>query len=309
MIPVAAGVALLAAAIAVRGESSCPAAGDVEARVRALLPASAADARNAAGVEARLERSPGRLRIALLRPDGALAGERIIEGDHGCDELAEAAAVVVASWASDERAALDPPALPVVPSLAARPAPAAAAVAAPAAPPARPALELGGGVGASLAGAAAPAGLLSASWAPGTGRRVAARLTGLLTGTRDLTLPGGSARWRRWSLALGPELRGGAGRLDGRLELEPHAALAAAWLVVEGRGFQQAQRHGSLVAGAEAGLRLGLRGGRLRPLRPFLELAGCWWPGRSVAYQAPDSAETVLPAFELFMTLGIALVR
>jgi hypothetical protein len=58
-----------------------------------------------------------------------------------------------------------------------------------------------------------------------------------------------------------------------------------------------------MIAGAEAGVRLGLR---RRGWGPCLDVGGWYWPGRTVAYQEPDQAQTVLPAFELLLTLGVA---
>jgi hypothetical protein len=308
MLPLLAGAGLFAAAIAVSGETSCPSASDVQARVGALLPAGADDGRSGAA-QAWLEGGQGQLKIALVRPDGAVAGERVIEGEHGCDELADAAAVVLAAWMSDERAAahlplgsIDPALAP--PAVTSRPTPPPPLPPAPAAgarEPSGPALEIGAGAGAAVAGTVAPAGLLAASWAP-AGGRLAARLAGVLTSTHEATLPGGSVRWSRWSLALGPEYRGSAGRLA----IAPHASFTLGRLTAEGRGFPLPRAAASAVAGAEAGLRVATR---RRGLRPFIEVNGTWWPGRAVVYQDPDGAERTLPAFELLLTLGVALAR
>jgi hypothetical protein len=258
-------------AVAVSGEATCPAAPAVEARVRALLPADGGGAG-----EARLERRDGRLRIALVRPGGVLAGERVIEGEHRCDELVDAAAVVVASWLSDERAAAGAPVLSVVDG----------------------SLELGAGLGAAVAGGMAPSGLLTAAWGEGV---LAGRLAAILTGAHQAGLPAGTVRWRRWSLAAGPELR----FVVGRASLQPHLAYTAAWLTADGRGFARTEQHASLVSGAEAGLRLALRA----RWRPFLEVSGAYWPGRTAVYQEPDQAETVLPRLEAFVTLGVSFAR
>src|SRR5690349_2658404 len=91
-------VALAIAMLAVEldGSSSCPTPEAVAERLRPLLPP------DASGVgRVTLEPGPEGLRLSLMRSDGSRGGVRTLAGDHTCDELADAAAVIIASWQDD----------------------------------------------------------------------------------------------------------------------------------------------------------------------------------------------------------------
>src|SRR4051794_27893032 len=156
-----------AAALAVTGSTTCPTAAAVSAQLEPLLapsgPAAPATA-SAAGDVAELALEASGVRITLRRADGSIAGTRTLAGEHGCAELAEAAAVVIAAWENDT--SVDR--LPAPPR---RPPPvrAAAVVATPS--PTAIRWSIGAGAGAGWAGGElAPAAVVGASVAPAASR-------------------------------------------------------------------------------------------------------------------------------------------
>jgi hypothetical protein len=269
----------------VEGSSTCPAPAAVEERLRSLSPATA-------GAEvARLTSEDDGLRVTLVRADGSTAGSRDITGQHSCDELADAAAVVISTWQLEVVARQRLPA-PPPPAVVAPPAPVAV--------PSRRSWELGAGAGASLAGAElAPAVLLVAAVA---GERLGLVARAHVSGNRQAEVPAGSAAWRRALLAVGPELHLPAGKLLA----SGHLGVGLSWLSIAGRGFADAQRHDDVVVGLAGGLRLAWR----RPgLRPWLDAGAAFWPSRSLVYQEPDQQSAALPRLELLLTLGFSFGR
>jgi len=92
-------LALSGSAVTVEGDSRCPTAPEIAARVAELLPpvttaASLPD-------RARVDDQGDALRISVQRPDGSLIGERTLARSFPCPDLAAAAAVIIATWESD----------------------------------------------------------------------------------------------------------------------------------------------------------------------------------------------------------------
>jgi hypothetical protein len=292
-----AAAGLLIAAVVVEGPSECPTPAAVQERLAPLLPPDTG--RGASLVE--LVNEPDGLRISLRRADGTLAGTRTIGGVHSCDELADAAAVMIAAWQTDAAAgepAPAPPPPPVAPPVAAvKTAPPAAP------PPASPAVrwELGAGGGASLSGnAIAPAALLLGEVSAGGPLGLAARAS--VSGNREVVLPGGGARWRRALFALGPRLQ----LVRGRALAQAHLGAGVSWLAIAAHGYPDARRHDDLMAGLSGGLRVGWsRAGA----RPWVDLGAAFWPVRSILYQLPDERTATLPRLELLLTLGLSFSR
>ena len=88
---------MLLGLVLVAGES-CPAAVDVEPRVRIILHLSA---EQELSERIRVERREGELYVGLRSADSMLIGERVLPAEGSCDELAEAAAVVLSAWLTD----------------------------------------------------------------------------------------------------------------------------------------------------------------------------------------------------------------
>jgi hypothetical protein len=279
----------LAAAVTVEGASTCPSPAAVGERLSALLPPADTGARDVA----RIEPEGSGVRITLRRADGSAAGTRTLAGEHTCDELAEAAAVIIAAWQNDG-AARDPlPAPPPPPRPAVRaPAPARAP------PPVR--WQIGAGAGGAAAGTTlAPAALIDGGLAP-AGGPLGAGLRASISGNRTIELNGGSARWRRALATLGPRLR-----LErATLAFQADAGAGISWLALEGVGFAQGQRHDAALFGLAAGLRAAWR----RPgFEPWIDAGVALWPRATELFQLPDGYSTTLPRLELLLTLGVSL--
>lgn len=300
-------LALLLAAsapvVVVEGDTACPTPAEVAARVATLLPAGG-------GTEpadvARIEVEAGTMRVTLTRPDGATLGERAIDGTFPCADLAEAAAVVLATWESDVhpeyRAAPPPPPAPGAPAVAVVAAPP------PPAPRAPAAYDLGAAVAGSLApssGGAAPAlgALAVGSWTPSG--RLGLRGAVQWTAERELELGAGAVGWRRVTAALGPQLR--FTTAGTRWALDFHAEGLAAWLTASGSGFTRDRQGDSFDPGLGAGVRA-LWFGR-QGLVPWLELAGAGWLRSQTAFATPGVDAVTLPRLEATLALGLSFGR
>jgi hypothetical protein len=285
--------AALMASVSVQGAASCPDPALVAERLRQLLPESPSAERLAI---ARLDPLPTGLQVQLLSADGTLVGERMLPGQHPCDQLADAAAVMIATWVDPRSGAglqAPPPAERAL-GLNTRAA----------SGPGRRRWDLGASLGASLsADGMSPAVQVSAG-ADVLGPLLGLRLEGLLTGWAETPLGGKAARWRRTSFALAPRAHHTWSWLTGEL----HAGPALAWLQVEGSGFAptDTRSQGDLVVGAAGGARLALSRARWQP---FLSGALAFWPVRSLVYALPDPNAVALPRTQLALTLGVSYRR
>ena len=295
---------LAAAGVRVEGGTACPAPADVQTRLGALLRGAEAATPAEADV-VRIVDFQGAVRITLLAPDGTTLGERSLEADFPCADLAAAAALVVATWETDvhpefaARLEIAPP-----PPTPPRPAP-AVVHAAPPLPAAQPAWSLGAGVLATIApsgGDASPAGgaRLEAGWL-GAGRRWGARLALAATTSRTLTLPSGDVDWRRATAAGGVLWRLTAPGRSAAVDLRADAVFA--WISMVGSGF--VDNHGASALDAGAGFAGRLTIGR-GTLRPWLELGAIAWPRTQVVFERPSGQSAELPRWEAGLALGIS---
>jgi hypothetical protein len=283
--------------VAIEGGASCPASEEVSARVGALLPARRGDA---APDVARLDDVGGRLRVTLRRPDGALIGERTLDGGAPCADLAAAAAVVVAAWESDVHSEFRLAPIP------ARPADADLQVVTqpPAARSNGSAFDLGAAVSGSLApvsasvGAAAGAAVVG-SWTP-QNSRLGVRLAGAGTMQRELPLDSARVLWRRFDAAMGPQLRFA---VASRWALDLHVEALVGWLTAAGTGFANNRSDSSVEPGAGAGVRL-LWGGHA--VAPWIDLSATRWLRAQTAYVTPDGASIALPRLDATLALGVS---
>ena len=91
---------------------TCPAAVDVESRVRAILHLAP---EQELSEHFAVERHEAGLYVELRLADATLVGQRTLPAEGNCDELAQAAAVVLSAWLSDvhpDFAGVLPPAAP-----------------------------------------------------------------------------------------------------------------------------------------------------------------------------------------------------
>lgn len=243
--------ALLAAGtVEVRSDVPCPSATDLNARLQPLLPRGSSEAseRHLATVADIGPQPDGRrtLHLRLLRADGSVIGDRhlFLAGD--CQAMAEAAAVVIAAWETE-----DPSALPA-PVAESAPAPAPAQVQA-------SSFQLMGGVGAGagFVGGIALLGNVEAQ----VGRsdsRWRLRLSVMRELDRRVYLGSGHADWHHTMVAAGLVMHGALGAWVGSLDLGP----SIGWVTVQGVGFKDNQESQSLEYGVAGGVRGGRRLGR-----------------------------------------------
>ncbi len=328
---------LLGAALRVQSDMSCPAAADVTANVQAIVDLSP---ESAANVYATLRREGEWLELELADGKGRTLGTRRVSASEDCAVLARAAAVVLASWLSEEHPeflmALPPrptggasapenapseaaspasaplpeqpslpPPLPVAPPPRAVPA----RTVEPARRPPMQRLELGASIGGDVSGSgdsqfAAAAGL-SAAWAPRSAG-LGVRLNANWIGARSLTIQDANhhVRWTRWPLFAGPYWRIERGRMSFDFEAGP----SLGWLRAEGQSFSRNSSDGRLTFGGYAALRWVPRN---EGLHAFVSVTPVYWFGKATASAktTPSDTESTrdIPAFELLLTAGVQL--
>lgn len=291
---------LVMAALPVGGDSTCPRPADVASRLQSLTPARAAPAGPAAHRARLAQGAEGAVRVVLERADGTVVGDRLLAAAGTCEDMAAAAAVILAAW--------DAAAHPEFPAALDRGGPWARAAARGADLAAAPAaradgaatVELGLGGGATLAGShLAPALTVMATWLRPRAR-LGVHASAGVTGWHDGPLGTGGVQWRRWpvGLAVAARLRRES------LVLDLHGGGAASWLALRGRDFTTPRRHDALALGLVGGARLALRRGRLRP---WISLGAAFWPRRESALAAGQSFS--LPRVEVGAALGASVGR
>jgi len=288
--------------VAVDGDTACPTAQEVSARVAALIPAAPP---NASPDLARVEETETTVRVSLRHPDGALIGARELSRTFSCSELAAAAAVVLATWESDVHPEFSS-SLPPSSERSPAPLPVVAAVQARKSSGARFVLDAGLGVSGSVApgsgSAGTAAGGLLVVGGARPGRRLGARLA-LAAGTeRELPLGTARVRWRRLVGALGPEMRFHPASTSLTLELHGEALLAS--VSATGAGFSMDLNGGGIDPGIGAGARL-LIGGQA--VVPWVDLSVGEWLRAERAFSQPDQASVTLPRTEAALALGVSL--
>jgi len=290
----------------VQGEN-CPAPLDVEARVRVILHLGAEQELREGFI---VERHEAGLYVELRSADSTLIGERTLPTTGSCDELAQAAAVVLSTWLSDvhpdfagalpERSP-DPEAPAPVP--APKPEPTARAQPKPAALPAparstRRRWDLALGIGGDLTGGrftvALPATLGYELLDTGFG----VQLMTIVTPSRHDPLFPGQVSWRRWPLGVGPTWRSGGPRLAA--ELSPGVALA--WLHVAGQDFDHNGAHDAVVWGGYFNVRVSSRG---RHWGVFGLADAQFYPIKADVYVSGVQPAWPVPRWSLVLAAGV----
>jgi hypothetical protein len=247
----------------------CPAPVDVEARVRSIL--HLAPERELSESFA-VERHESGLYVELRLADSTLIGQRTLPAQGNCDELAQAAAVVLSAWLSDVHpdfaTELPPPPPPPIPPDSGLPPPLPAlppaprppvASPSPRPPPPRP-WQVGLALGADVArGTFAAAGYLSGSYSPAPqGFGVSAFVGASSFREEPLGPDPGSVHWWRWPLGIGPSWR----VATGPMAWEASAGPALGWLHFEGSNFDRTSGQNGLALGGFLNLRVSSRGRR-----------------------------------------------
>jgi hypothetical protein len=288
--------------VRVEAPGNCPAAAEVEMRLRALLPAGDPS------LVARIDEKADAVHVTLTRPGLGMVAERRLARVASCAAMAAAVALTIAAWQSEVRPefrlAVELAAAPVSISRADEPP----LIAARAPPPVahRPA--------AFDLGVAAVLGR-SQSWAPGLLARASftPRGSGFGAGAvlgaeaiRTEVVGSGRVLWRRWEAVLGIHRRWRRPWAVSDLHLE----LGAALLDLEGAGFDRNfHRFGASPEGAASWrvcLPLAGTGGRVAP---WVEARAVVWPRREAAAASPSMARWVLPRFAGMVAVGVAAGR
>jgi len=255
----------------VAGET-CPAPIDVEARVRSILHLSAEQELSEGFV---VERHEAGLYVELRQADTTLIGQRTLPAEGSCDELAQAAAVVLSAWLSNvhpdfagalppapapapvaepvpepEPTAAPPPATPPRVPVAA-PAPAAPP---PPSPPRHFDLALGAGADLVSSGSFALAGVLVAGYLPPRGIGLSGFAA--VSWPRQERLGPGTVDWRRWPVGVGPSLRVATSGIAWDVSVGP----ALGWLHFSGSKFQRSSSQDGFEWGGFLDLRVASRG-------------------------------------------------
>jgi hypothetical protein len=305
MIAVALAVALALApgGIAIVGDATCPTPAEVAAQVAALGPATDAtapdgDAPTAKAIVARTERT---LRLELVGPNSNALATRELPAEGSCEDLASAAAIVVAAWRADLDPDLAPqvtlPASPTTPPIAiVRDAPPATRAPTP--------FLLGLGLIASeTGGALAPGAMLVGALGLGwRGLALDASVSGTTSHSADVGALSGAASWTRATFAIGPSLQLGGSGVRGDVHLQALGAL----LHVRGVGVPNAASDTTTEVGISAGGRVELVSGTTGV---WLGLDAFGWPGDQRLSIANTNDSSQLPRLEVVGSVGISLDR
>jgi hypothetical protein len=274
----------------VRGTTRCPSAAEVAERIQPLISEEGAlpptDWLELHDVPSQTSRAQDlEIRLARVGVDGLL-GIRRLERNQSCAEIAEAVAVIAASWighyqtpapqlppfpeaaadSANEGPGVSTPvaaARPIVAAMAAGESSLARAEEAPlpgidlrasasevGPTPQRVGVGAGGGFVAGSSGGAAPALQILGQIAIG---HWVFRLTGTATGTRDVPLGMGKAAWQRLQVLPSAARVWGQPRLYTELAVGPVVGLTRA----EGRGFAGPPRDTGLALGIAPFVRVG----------------------------------------------------
>jgi hypothetical protein len=285
---------------------NCPAPIDVEARVRTILHLTPEQELNEGFA---VERHEAGLYVELRSADSTVIGQRTLPAEGNCDELAQAAAVVLATWLSDvhpDFAGALPPAEASPPP---EPKPEPVVVPPPKPPPPKPAAppavarnawELALGIGSDLsAGQPTLAGYLGGRYgarADGFG------LTAIVVPTlsRREPLDSGAAVWRRWPFGVGPDLR----LTTGGAAWDVNAGPALAWLHLTSTGLPRTSPKNGVTWGGFLNLRVASRG---RPWGVFGLLNLQVYPAQTSVYATNVAQRYALPSFGLGLAVGVIL--
>jgi hypothetical protein len=277
--PFAGWLGLVVALVELQGAPTCPTPDQIAGHLRGLLPEATAPKQRVS-----LANDGGALLLALDDGTGRAVAHKRLE-PAPCDDLAQAAAVVIAAWAMELSAAGAPE------------------VVLPHVQPRRIGWDLHAGFVASLAGASfAPGGELGLLLGR-PGGRVLGHLIATGFATRDLQVGNSStahASFTRASLGLGPLVRFRPGRF--RLDLDGELSVALVYLA--GVGFADDTSSWDVDVGLGGGGRAAVR---LGPVAPYLgaRVVG-WLRPLQASTIGPTGGATPLPRFEVLLSAGIS---
>lgn len=272
---------VLAAIVAIDGETTCPTPTQVSEHLDALLTDRS---RTAAPDHARLASTGDVVELELDNDSGRTLARRDFSRQASCEQLAAAIAVVIATWEIGVAG--------VAPTISVE-------AHARAKPPSSLWLAVGAG----------PATVLDrGGWAPGgtaelsigsASRRWAGLLDAVLTTSNDVSLAPGSASWVRERLAIGGRVEVLAG---GPFALDVTGQMVAGLLVASGAGFSTDRTSTTIDPGAALGLRASFARGAWRVFAAASETA--WLRADHLAVTGLSQVDA--PRHDLVMSLGLA---
>lgn len=275
------------AAVVVGGETTCPTPARVNEKL-AQMGVSPGALLSESSREAFLSRNAQGLLVTLRSKDHEVFAEHQFSAQASCEDLAAAAAVVIASWEGE---------LGSVGSLGLQvPTP----VVSPPVPKESRSLNWDLGLAVQL-------GFAASSVAPGAwletsvGRKerfLRMVLSGFWHGYHELSLGKGEALWRRTGLGVGPRFETQKGRLLGAVDVLAYAA----FLQMKGRDQPQNASDTRVDAGLMSNLRVGLRFGNLAP---WVSLGAVFSPFKRQLVIEPATSHD-LPVLQLCAMAGFS---
>jgi hypothetical protein len=289
----------------VRSATNCPSTEDVAERLMPLLPVATAgttDGRDVAHIEVGELQAGGamELRLLLVHGDGAVVGDRRLLMQGTCQDMAETVATVIAAWETRPLTAASPDVAPAPTVMGSADLLRAQAVQPVPHQPQPWQLLMGAGVGAALVGGMAATGGLDIQVG-----RSAAHVQwrfGLASETdRQLGLGLGQVDWHHTSAVLGVGWR----LLDPFWLLALDAGPVVGWATLTGSGFLPDRTQHSFDYGAQAGLRVGRKLGRLAVWAEWRSTL--WAKGQRATLTGADSSAD-LPSLDSAASLGVSVL-
>jgi hypothetical protein len=303
-------LALAPGGVKIAGDATCPAPAEIAARLAEFIPAAAGASGPSGALPAAkviVARTDRAMRLVLLGPSSNELATRELAAEGSCEDLAAAAAVVIAAWRADLNPDLTPSvSLPASASatLPVAPSPIAVARAAPVepAPPRSFAIGLGliaSETGGELVPGAMLVGAIGLGWG---GLALDASASGTTSRSAAVGPLPAAASWTRATLAVGPALHLGHASLRGDVHLQALAGL----LHVRGVGVPNAVSDTTAELGVGTGARIDVVTGTSAV---WLGLDVLTWPGEQRLLIDNSADKGRLPMLELVASAGISLGR
>lgn len=274
-------------AIRLSGDATCPSPTIVQAQLDSLVAPSGSEHL------ATLTAVPEGVELHLLGAEGSVIARRTLPSNSSCDSLAQAAAVVLATWAVEYASeAAEPSPLSVESPVEVKTAGTVSA------PDRRWVFEVGGALLGSLsAGGPVGGGMIRGS-VGSSNSHLSAELSVLYDGVRQISIGPGYANWQRWDAVGGVTYS--LSRLPFRVEISGDAVLSL--VSAQGIGFTPDSSAIAVDPGLSAGARILLLNGSWHPW------IGAWvtgWLRSEVPTIQGLSAQPALPQIEGFGGLGL----
>jgi hypothetical protein len=273
------------ASIQLTTSGTCPSADAVRSRLDSLIGEQDGGPRSVT-----LDNSPDGLKIVLAEHDGSVVSRRVIPSNRSCDELAQMAALILASWLSDlsSQAVTAQP----LPSLSGR-------------SPTPPVVmrspwswEVALAPTGSFAGSLAPGGLLQLEVSPATARWIV-RLLGSYDGPRQRAEGPGEISWQRLQGGLGASYE----LLPSPYRLEVGGDLLLSDVLMRGLQFPSDASATSLDPGLDLTVRLSLLRGHWHP---WVGIWGDLWIRQEIPSVQGLTLGSALPPLEAFAGIGLS---